>query len=142
MDSNTELLNFIFQNSEMGIRTTRELLEICKDEGFNSLLSSQHDEYSMLNDKAKTLIENMGKPPKDIDSISSATSYIMIKMNTLTDKSPSHISEMMMRGSNMGIIDIRKRLNQYKNVDAEITALAQKLLEFEERNVEELKKHL
>ena len=70
------------------------------------------------------------------------TTYIMINMKTLTDKSPSHLSEMLIQGSTMGIIDATKRINQYDDADKDVLDLANRLLEFEKDNQEEWKKFL
>ena len=42
----------------------------------------------------------------------------------------------------MGIINLCKQLNSYKEVNPEIRALAERLLQFEEGNIQELKKYL
>lgn len=67
----------------------------------------------------------------------------MIKVNTLTDRSPSHLAQMLVQGSSMGIVDIQKEMNQQgADTDPDILKLAKKLVEGEEKNVEILKKFL
>ena len=66
----------------------------------------------------------------------------MINLKTLANKSPSHISEMLIQGSTMGIIDLTKKLKEYAEADQEILSLANKLLKLEQNNVEECKKYL
>ena len=66
----------------------------------------------------------------------------MINIQTLTDKSASHISEMLIIGSNMGIINALKSIKEYKDANPKIIKLMKKLLETEEKNVEELKSFL
>ena len=58
--------------------------------------------------------------------------YLMINMQTLTDKTPSHIAEMLIIGSNMGIIDAVKNLKRYKNAEPGIIKLMERLLRSEE----------
>jgi len=96
----------------------------------------------MINDKTAEIMKEHSKQPKEINVLSKASTYIVINLKTLTDKSPSHISEMLIQGSTMGIIDITKKIKEYSTSDNEIIALANKLLEFEQRNVEECKKFL
>ena len=66
----------------------------------------------------------------------------MINLKTIIDKTPSHISEMLIQGSTMGIIDVTKRINDYGDADKEILDLAHRLLQFEKDNQEEFKKFL
>ena len=66
----------------------------------------------------------------------------MINLQTLTDKSASHIAEMLIIGSNMGIINAVKNLKKYKNAEPSIIDLMNRLLKFEEDNVQQLKEFL
>ena len=47
----------------------------------------------------------------------------MVNIQTLTDKSSSHIAEMLMVGSNMGIINAIKNLKKYSDAEQSIKAL-------------------
>ena len=142
MNGNIELLNYIHQNAEMGKDTITQLIGISEDEEYKKMLKSQLEEYKAIYDKANKKINDMNKEAKDINAFAKVSTYIMINLKTLMDKSPSHISEMLIQGSAMGIIDITKKLKEYPNADKEILDLANKLLIFEHNNVEECKKYL
>ena len=142
MDANTELLNFIFQNSEMGTNTLDELIEIAGDVPFEQVLLKQREGYKVINQEAVRLMEGSEEEPKGISKFDQIRTYLMIKASTLTNHSASHFAEMMIQGSTMGIIDLCKQLNSYKEVNPEIRALAERLLQFEEGNIQELKKYL
>ena len=45
MSGNTELLNFVYQNSQMGMESLSQLLEIAEDEEFRSCMEKQLDKY-------------------------------------------------------------------------------------------------
>ena len=64
---------------------------------------------------------------------------MMINMKTMSDKSNSHIADMLIFGSNMGIVEATKKIHKYAGADKEILDLMKKLLAFEERNCEDLK---
>ena len=142
MDTNTELLNYIFQNSQMGIQTIGQLLEIVDDDSFKTQLESQSKEYRKINQEARNILTDLGCDEKGISQMDKFKAYIMINMQTLTDKSASHISEMLITGSTMGIIEATRKIKEYKNADENIVALMKSLLEFEEKNVESLKEYL
>lgn len=142
MNGNVELLNYIHQNAEMGKDTITQLIGISENEEYKKMLKSQLEEYNAIYDKANKKINDMNKEAKDINAFAKVSTYIMINLKTLMDKSPSHISEMLIQGSTMGIIDITKKLKEYPNADKEILDLANKLLVFEQNNVEECKKYL
>ncbi len=142
MNGNVELLNYIHQNSEMGTNTIKQLVDISKDEEYKKMLQSQFEEYKMIYDTTDEKIKGLNEETKDINVFSKASTYVMINLNTLVNKTSSHISEMMIKGSTMGIIDITKRIKEYPNADQEILDLANKLLKLEQNNVEECKKYL
>lgn len=142
MNGNIEFLNYIYQNAGMGKDTITELIEISKDEEYKKMLKCQLEEYKIIHKIAEQKIEELNKEAKDINIFSKVSTYIMINVNTLMDKSSSHISEMLIQGSTMGIVDVTKKIKEYPNADKEILDLANKLLKFEQNSIEEYKKYL
>lgn len=142
MDNNIEFLNYIYQNAEMGKNTISQLISIVDHSTFKKSLESQLRGYNEIFDVASNKIQQANKTSKGIDTFSEFKTYLMINLNTITNKTPSHIAEMLIQGSTMGIIDVTKKLKEYKDVAQDISELADKLLKFEQQNVEELKKFL
>ncbi|MEF9945576.1 MAG: hypothetical protein RR869_07705 [Lachnospiraceae bacterium] len=143
MDANAELLNFIYQNSEMGVKTLNQLTEIVENADMNRQLELQRKTYKAIHEKAKIMLNENGYDEKSIGMFEKLSVYIMINMKTLTDKSVSHIAEMLVQGSNMGVIDATKKIKEYEHgAEKDIVALMKKLLKFEEENAEKLKAYL
>ena len=143
MDANMEMLNYIHQNSEMGQDTLHRLQGMVKDTRFKGLLDSQFQEYKKIFDQSEQKIKSRGSEAKELRPFSKITTYVTLNMETLTDKSPSHISEMLIQGSTMGIIDITKKLKEYGTSAAQdVVDLGNQLLQFEQQNVEECKQFL
>ena len=143
MSADAEMLNFIYQNSQMGVETLNQLIPMIDNEAFKKRIEAQLKEYEQIHDEAKKLLNRHGYDEKGIGALEKIMAYLMIDMKTLMDKSSSHIAEMLIQGSNMGIIDAVKRINQYeKEAEKEVTALMKRLLKFEENNVERLKEAL
>ena len=143
MSAAAEMLNFIYQNSQMGVETLNQLIPMIDNEAFKKRIEAQLKEYEQIHEEAKKLLNRHGYDEKGIGALEKIMAYLMIDMKTLMDKSSSHIAEMLIQGSNMGIIDAVKRINQYeKEAEKEVTALMKRLLKFEENNVERLKEAL
>ncbi|MEG1427103.1 MAG: hypothetical protein RSC76_05385 [Oscillospiraceae bacterium] len=142
MNKTAELLNFVFQNSQMGVTTTEQLLGIVQDDRFLKQLHHEYDEYKKMNDTARAALNEHGFDEEGITGFEKITTYLMINMQTLLNKTPSHIAEMMITGSNMGIIDATKKLREFADAKPEAIALMDTLLEMEERNTKDLKKFL
>ena len=67
---------------------------------------------------------------------------LMINMQTLTDKSTSHIAEMMMIGSTMGIINAIRNIADYNHAKKDIIKLMETLKAFEEKSYGDLQKFI
>ena len=139
MNGNTELLNYIYQNSQMGIETLNQLIQIVKNKDFNDHLRTQLKEYESLNKEALSKLKELGHEEKSIGTMVKISAYMSISMKTMMDNSPSHIAEMLIQGSTMGIIDATKNIQKYKDADKEILALTDKILKTEQNNIDQLK---
>ena len=64
-----------------------------------------------------------------------------IEMKTMMDDSSSKISELIIQGVNMGIIEGRKLLNN-KDINKEIKNLIDEYINVQEKELENLKKFL
>lgn len=140
---NAELLNFIYQNSQMGVDTITQLLDIAADETFKKHLHAQLKEYRSIHDKAAQMLETNGFNEEGLSVFEKIRTYLMINFQTLNDDSTSHIAEMLMVGSNMGIIDAIKNIHKYQDkAEPDILELMEHLKKFEESNVERFKPYL
>ena len=142
MNGNAELLNFVYQNSQMGVETIEQLTDIVQDEEFKKHLGSQLNEYKQIHSDAKKMLNESGYDEKGIGAMEKLKTYLMINIQTMIDKTPSHIAEMLILGSNMGIINAVKNLKKYQDAQPNIVSLMERLLKFEENNVQQLKQFL
>ena len=62
-------------------------------------------------------------------------------MKTFNDNSNSKIAELLLQGTNMGIIEGRRILNN-KELDKEVTKIVDEYVRMQEESVEVLKKYL
>lgn len=56
MDGNAELLNYIYQNSEMGVNTVEQMMEITQDETFRQHLEKQRERYQSIKRRSKKTV--------------------------------------------------------------------------------------
>ena len=142
MEGNIEFLNYIYQNAEMGKTTISQLIDIAEDQSFKQCLQSQFREYNQIFDMADNKIKQFQEKSKGLGTMTKLKTYIMININTIKDKTASHIAEMMIQGSSMGIVDITKKLKEYNNAEKDIIELGNSLMKFEQQNIEEMKTFL
>ncbi len=142
MNKHIEFLNYIYQNAQMGIVGIDDIITKVEDKEFEKLLNEQKADYENICNEAIQILKKYGKEQKELNKMAKMSSYMMVKMKTMTDCSTSNLAKMMMEGSNKGIIEITEKLNNYEEKDEEIVSLANKLLETEQNNLDDLKKFL
>lgn len=143
MNAQQELLNFVYQNSEMGAISIERLAEYTEDERFLSALRDQRREYLSVNAAARDALCRTGCDEKGLGTLSRIKTYLMIDCQSISDPSTEHLAEMMVIGSTMGIIDAKKNLRRYKCEDlGEAQGLMTTLCNMEEKNVETMKSFL
>lgn len=142
MNQEAELLNFVYQNAQMGVETIHQILKAVEHEGLKKQLQRQMEEYEAFQKEAEGMLEQNGYDEKGIGSFEKIRTYLMVNFQTMTDRTTSHIAEMMMIGSNMGVIQAIKNLKKYDNVDKNVKDLMERLRKKEEQNLEKLKEFL
>ena len=134
MEHNYELVKDIWQNAEMSKDIIGKLIKICDDSNFRASLAEEFAQYHEVAAEAKTIIEDKGYPVRPKRSAKTAV-MSGISVNTWFDKTSTHLAEMMVQGSIMGVIDMKRALKDYPGAEDRTKKLANKLLDTEMNNV-------
>ncbi len=140
---NKNLLEEIYKATKMGLEATQLVIPKVRSASLREEIELQGENYKGMNAKAKDMLRKDGILPDDDDeSMKDVMLRSAIRMSTLMNKNTSHIAEMMINGTTMGIIDMTKRLNELDDADAGAKKLAEDYIVNEQQNIENLKKHL
>ncbi len=142
MKDDERLLSEVNKNARIGKGTLERVLSSIGEIDIRDDLKRQLKGYDGFYDKSKQMLENEGGEVKEADGLQNLSMGIGVKMNLMIDDSSSHVAQMVIEGSNMGIIDMTKMLNGGKNYAKPYKELAEGLIQFEENNIEALKKYL
>ena len=142
MSKEAVLLNYIYQNVQMGQTTIPQLISSCSDKDFCQALRSQLSEYEEIGAEAARLARCLGEDPESVGPMAKMSSYVMTEMKTLQDSSVSHMAEMMVQGNTMGETALLRHLREYDDADREVVRLGERLLHTLKNNTEEMKKFL
>lgn len=137
-----EFLNKVYQNAKMAEESITYVTDRVENSGLLSDLQCQHSQYSAISTKAAGELNNISQLPKDNSPIAKMGVWTGAKMNTLFDKTPDKIAEMMIQGSMMGVIDMTRTIKEYNDVPQDIKALGYELITVEENNVRRMKAYL
>ncbi|MBQ8357401.1 MAG: hypothetical protein IJX39_06280 [Clostridia bacterium] len=137
-------LSEIYKNAKMGADSIINLLPHIKDDALRSVVTMQLDGYEKYAARAAEALTARGMEPKEENLVTRVSARIGMAINTMIDSTTSHIAEMMIEGSNMGITDMIKLLNDHepKGTGQEAVRLAHEVVAFEEHNLEMLKRYL
>lgn len=143
-DSNKKLLNKIYKGTRMGINSIDILMDKVEDKELLGELAKQKSAYGDISLSAENALAQMGIPTHEGNAIEKAQLWSGIQLNTIKDRDASHIAELLINGSTMGIIDMTRKLRQYNNgmLNAEVIGMANHLIEVEQGNIETLKGYL
>ena len=131
----------VYRNARLGAESILNLMPSVEDEALKSELTRQLTKYEEFAAEAKNLLEKRGESPLEESTFSRMMAKMGIKMNTLIDKTSSHVAQMIIEGAVMGVTDIQKRLNEADDY-GEAEPIAKKLIAFEEDTMERMKEYL
>ena len=126
----------------MGRDAIHFIMDKVKDDGLKQELNRQYAKYKEINERICKLYPeyNEGEPHKT-GTMNKIMTWYGIEMKTLIDDSTSKIAELLMQGTNMGIIEGRRLLND-KNMDSEVHKIVQEYVTMQEDAIEKLKQFL
>lgn len=126
----------------MGMDAIHFVKDKVKDKKLSELLDKQYNKYKDISTRICELYpEYSDAEPHETNAMNKAMTWYGIEMKTMMDDSDSKLAELLMQGTNMGIIEGRRLLNQ-KDTDKETQDLVQEYVDMQESSLEELKKYL
>lgn len=137
-----EVYREIQKNTEMAMKAIDTISDKVYDDQLALQISRQSIKYSELhNEASKQLVAAKAEPYRG-NYLSDMMLKAGINYNTMLNTSTGHIAELMIKGSNNGILEMSKILNHNQEAGERPVALAQQLIDFEEKNVNSLKHYL
>ncbi len=139
---NINALDEIHKGSCMGVDAISCVLDKVEDEKLKKELEREEKDYNSIKEEIEKIYPkyNDGKP-HETNIMNKAMTKMGVDMKTLTDHSNSKISELLLQGVNMGIIEGRRILNK-KKMNEEVGNILEKYVIMQEDSVERLKEFL
>jgi len=143
-ENEVNVLDELNKGACMGMDAIHYILDKVKDNALKEELDRQYREYKEISEEIVKLYPEYSEEkekPHETNAMNKAMTWYGIEMKTMMDSSTSKIAELLLQGTNMGIIEGRKLLN-HKEVSEDINHLAQKYVSMQEKAVEKLKTFL
>ena len=139
---NSQLLNAIFKNVTMATHAIDSIRDKIQDKKMSKLLEKQNQIYEHLTTQCENLASEISQDLQPINMFAKMSSSASINMKTMFNDETSHIAEMLIQGTTMGITDIIKSIGEFNSADKEIKNVAIDLQHSEEEFVDSLKTFL
>ncbi len=145
MDEKLELVVHIHKDASMGAYTTKILMDDLKDKDnkIKGYVEEVHKKYQEFKEKAKNILLDNDVNPEEDGFVSKMMSSMGIKKEVKEDNSDSAISDMLIQGISMGVIEMEKKIKAYSDeCEKEFVKFAKDFLKFQQKAIDELKKYL
>ena len=138
-----DVLDELNKGCAMGMDAIKNILDKVEDDEFKNVLENEFDKYKEIHHRIETKYEDYSKEePTETSAMNKAMTAMMTEMKLMTDHSDSKIAELLMQGTNMGIIEGKKLLNHKEKLDKEVESILKDFIEMQEESVETYKNYL
>ena len=135
-------LDEIHKGACMGMDAINYIIDKTKDNNLRNYLKEMYKNYKNIASKIEEVYPKYNDDkPHSTNIMNKVMTWYGVEMKTLTDKSISKISELLLQGVNMGIIEGKKIMNN-KNLNKEVNSIISIYVRMQEESVETLKKYL
>ncbi len=142
MDNNIDILDELHKGACMGIDALNFIFSKVKEEKFKKLLENQKSEYENLAERINKLYRDYTtKDIHETGTMAKIMTWYGIQKDTMMNTSVSNLADLLIRGTNMGIIEGKKIIN-HKTMDKKVHKLCTEYIMMQEKYLDRLKEFL
>lgn len=142
-NQNLNILDEVNKGATMGMDAISFVSDRVTDDTFKDVLDVEYNKYQKISNRVNDIYSNYSnKEPHETNVMNKAMTWYGVQMKTMTDDSTSKLSELLMQGTNMGIIEGRRLINQNPNAAKDVKDILNDFVVMQEDSVETLKKYL
>ena len=142
-NQNLNILDEVNKGATMGMNAISYVSEKVSDDKFKQVLDTEYNKYQDISRRVNDLYSNYSdKEPHETNAMNKMMTWYGIQMKTMMDDTTSKLSELLMQGTNMGIIEGRRLINQNDDAAEDVKSILNDFVVMQEDSVETLKKYL
>ena len=127
MNETVQLLQDVVRNARTGRDAVEQLMDKTEG-GIKAKLHKERETYAHTQKEGESALSDAGGRAEPTGPMARAGMWMGIQMETLTDRSDSHIAEILIQGATMGVIEMTKALNTYGHADPSARDLANRFV--------------
>lgn len=141
--TNGEVIAEVYRNAQLALQSISDIMPAIEDDKLKEEIMRQHEGYERISGKAALMSRQYGMDVKEPNPIKKAMMWSSIKMNTMSDNSSSHIAQLMVQGTVMGLTSLKQTITDSRHaVDGEVYKLIKEAADAEAEYEERLKAYL
>lgn len=142
-NQNLNILDEVNKGATMGMNAISFVSDKASDANFKQVLDTEYNKYRDISRRVNNLYSNYSnKEPHETNAMTKMMTWYGVQMKTITDSTTSKLSELLMQGTNMGIIEGRRLINENNNAAEDVKNILNDFVVMQEDSVETLKKYL
>ena len=144
-NNNLNILDEVNKGATMGMEALSVISNKTNDADLKHTLKVEYDKYQKISERVNNLYDNTTKrkEPHEISNMTKMMTWYGIQIRTIVDDTPSKLSELLMQGTNMGIIEGRRLINHNSDrIDDNVKNILNDFVTMQEDSVETLKRFL
>ena len=142
-NQNLNILDEVNKGATMGMDAISFVSKKVSNDEFKKVLDVEYDKYKEISKRVNDLYgDYTDKEPHETNAMNKMMTWYGIQMKTMTDDTTSKLSELLMQGTNMGIIEGRRLLNANDDAAPNVKNILNDFVVMQEDSVETLKKYL
>lgn len=142
-NNNLNVLDEVNKGATMGMDAIKFVLDKVEDTEFKKTLDLEYNKYKDISRRVNDIYSNYSnKEPHETNTMNKMMTWYGVEIKTMTDQSNSNISELLLNGTNMGIIEGRRLINENQNLAQDVNQILHDFVSMQEDSVEKLKTFL
>ena len=105
-NNNLNVLDEINKGATMGMDAIDIISDKTKDADLKETLKVEYNKYKKISERVNDIYSHYhtNKEPHETNAMNKMMTWYGVQMRTIKDDTPSKLSELLMQGTNMGII--------------------------------------
>ena len=138
----------IYRSAKMGTESLLAIMPKVKNDQLRADITTQLNGYGQFAERAESGLSRSNVQVKDEKKSKVFAAKTGIAAETMFDSSPSHVAELIIRGSEADVVSITRTQNEATHGTERISGnteaynLCSELIGFENANIERMKKYL
>ena len=142
MNDTEKLLRETDAGCKMAVASIEDVIDRVENENLHKLLKETLESHKRLGDDVGDMLREYGEEGKDPNPIAKGMATVKVDMKMMMNATDHTVATLMMDGCNMGIQKLAEYVNKYKNADKRAQDFAKRLIDAEDKFMEDLRAYV